>query len=323
MKKYLAFLTLVILALGAGLSCSSNNPTSSAPPPTFTPTLTPCGYPGNTCTPTATPTDTATITPGPFTVSGPTTLNSGGYAYTTVDFSAGQTLFINGAVTMDISNYFDLPSGAAIVGNGEGYPAKMGPGTSADYGGGGHGGAGGNSGNGLSDGGPENDAVTNPSLMGSGGGGAGAGSGGGFLKVNVLSGPASLNGFISMNGNAGAKGANETGSPGGPGSGGGAGGAVYVQAVTIVFNGTLEANGGNGGGGGSSATGGSYSNSTGGNGGGGGGGGIIWLMYHTPLIGSGEIATANGGAAGVTGTGNTAGQPGVAGNAGSVAQTMY
>ena len=71
------------------------------------------------------------------------TLTTGGYAYTTVDVLNGQTLYINGAVTIDATVYFNLNSGATLIGDGTGYPGHMGPGTNSGYGGGGHGGAGG------------------------------------------------------------------------------------------------------------------------------------------------------------------------------------
>ncbi len=248
MKKFLKVFAPIALGLGMlALACSSNNKGNPAAPSSpLPPTNTPCvDSQGHTCTPTvtATPTNTftptPTITPGPLNVTAPTTLTTGGYAFTTVDI--GQALYINGAVTIDAGTYFNLPAGATIIGDGRGYTAGTGPGTSTNIGGGGHGGAGGASGTG-SDAGPANDLAAGPTLMGSGGGGSGAGSGGGLLTINVPSGPATLDGFISMNGNAGTKGGNEIGSAGNPGSGGGAGGAIYVKAVTIVFNGgTLEA----------------------------------------------------------------------------------
>src|SRR5581483_2005833 len=108
MKRILGLFFGIILALGMGLSCSGNK-TPSAPSSTPTPTITPCvDSLGHTCTPTATATATSTITPGPLSVTAPMTLTEGGYAYTTVDIANGETLYINGAVTIDTTVYFNL-----------------------------------------------------------------------------------------------------------------------------------------------------------------------------------------------------------------------
>lgn len=106
------------------------------------------------------------------------TLVAGDYPFTTVMVEVGQTLYISGAVTMDVSGSFNLPAGATIIGDGAGYGAGMGTGAGSGYGGGGHGGAGGGAGN-LVNGGPANDVASNPAFMGSGGGGS-SGSGGDF-----------------------------------------------------------------------------------------------------------------------------------------------
>lgn len=125
MKKFLKVFAPIALGLGMlALACSSNNKGNPAAPSSpLPPTNTPCvDSQGHTCTPTvtATPTNTftptPTITPGPLNVTAPTTLTTGGYAFTTVDI--GQALYINGAVTIDAGTYFNLPAGATIIGDG-------------------------------------------------------------------------------------------------------------------------------------------------------------------------------------------------------------
>lgn len=79
MKFRILFLLSISLATAAAFfNACSNNPTSpggNSPTYTPTPTLVPCGYPGNTCTLTATPSVTDTGTPtGTFTPSGTPTV---------------------------------------------------------------------------------------------------------------------------------------------------------------------------------------------------------------------------------------------------------
>ena len=200
----------------------------------------------------ANPPPTATPTPPSLTISsGSVTLNTGDYTYSSVNIQGGTTLVVNGAVTLEVQQYFNLAAGATIFGDGFGYGLSQGPGSLAATcnGGASHGGLGGSSADGSCGvaQAPSNDSPTAPSIMGSSGSGS---RGGGLFRVNVPSGPATVNGIITMNAAVASV------------NGGGAGGTIYIKADTITGTGTVAATGAN-------------------SGGAGGGGGIILLSSHT------------------------------------------
>lgn len=212
--------------------------------------------------------------------SGSVTLTNTNVTYCSVSIASGATLFIEGAVTINVTGNVDIEG--VVFGDGYGYGSTYalsgGPGAggvgSSSGGGGGHGGSGGSGGvdlthTGAGPGGPANDNPLNPVLMGSAGGDGGAG--GAAFILNVPTGSVTINGTIDMNG---------TGTFGGDG-GGGAGGTVNITAQSIGFNGFINANGAPGG--------------LGGNGGGGGGGGLILLCPTlSPLTGSGSQSVRGG-----------------------------
>ena len=138
---------LLVLATGVILvvSCSgktTSSPAQATPTPSFTPSNTPCGWPGNTCTPT--PTWTPCFTLPPTSTPGPSTYNLSGAvtctASVTVDSShpiglaLGNTstlsLFYTSVTTNGGTYQFNaLPSGSYalaywfnLVGDGEVYP---------------------------------------------------------------------------------------------------------------------------------------------------------------------------------------------------------
>ncbi len=266
----LVFLAAVLCVI---IQACSKTPSPSSP-------SNPTATPGTIATATITPTSTATLTG--LDVTGSTTLSTGAFAYSYVYIHSGGTLTVNGAVTLNVTDYFTVDSGGSINGDGLGYIAGQGPGAPSSglnsSGAGGHGGHGG-AGNGAA-----NDSATAPALMGSGGSygnpecisGTNS-SGGGLLKIFVASGFATINGIISMNGMISC-------SSGFQGGGGGAGGTIYIIAPSIYGSGTMTANGGYGGAGGMGGT------------GDGGGGGIIVLSYHsTDTFPDANVSVAAGG----------------------------
>ena len=200
------------------------------------------------------------------------TLSNTAVTYCSVVISAGATLVIGGAVTLDVTGNADIEGTVYGIGLGYGslFTLFFGPGaggfSTGGGGGGGHGGAGGAGGNdGVvsgGSGGPANDNPTDPVLMGSAGGSVNVGglpppfplTGGAAFLLSALSGTVSINGTIDMSGSS------SLGGVGFVGVGGGAGGTIAVTAQNILFNGNLNAIGGDG----------TYV-------GRGGGGGIIWL----------------------------------------------
>jgi hypothetical protein len=236
------------------------------------------------------------------------TLSNTSVTYCSVVVSAGATLFINGAVTINVTGNVDIEGMVDGIGFGYWYTSiyvSQGPGAGGEgnvgAGGGGHGGAGGNGSENSSPsmglGGPANDNPNNPLLMGSAGGSVvpapGAYSpafpGGAAFLLSAPSGTVTLNGVIDMSGR-GFSGVFSLG------SGGGAGGTISISAQAILFNGVLNANGGAGG-----------ANS------GGGGGGLIFLCPSlTPVSGAG-IPSVAGGAGGSANGFPVGGSPGAAG----------
>jgi hypothetical protein len=233
---------------------------------------------------------------------GSVTLSNTAVTYCSVNVSAGATLFIGGSVTLTVTGNVTIDG--TVYGVGQGYgsafdPRDLGPGAgTTGGGGGGHGGAGGASG-GLASvpGGPANDNPANPVLMGSAGGwlvggawGSSAFPGGAAFLLSAPTGMVSINGVIDMSGLGGSAVAGYVG-------GGGAGGTISISAQTILFNGTLNANGGDG----------SL------NGNGGGGGGLILVCPVNPLSGAGTYSL-NGGAGSNSlpfGSPASPGQPGI------------
>lgn len=199
------------------------------------------------------------------------TLSNGTFSYCSVDISAGATLVIGGAVSLNVSGNVNIDG--TVTGSGNGYGSVFapvpGPGAGMDGpvttifsltvtmagSGGGHGGMGG--GTATVPGGSPYDSATNPVSMGSRGGAADTpgGNGGAALVLNAPSGNVTINGSIDMNGSG----------FGGMGSGGGAGGTISIDAVGIYGSGFITAMGGWGGAAGSLTA------------GGGGGGGRIRL----------------------------------------------
>ncbi len=322
--------SVLILAVAAALTgaCSSSISTPAKPitiqSPTITPTLTQTITPTNsmtltvtftasptptiTNTPTvsSTPTKTATSTATPLptlNVTGSVTLTSGTYIYEDIVISPGGTLYINGAVTLDIYQYLTAEAGGSINGVGLGYGPGLGTGGGGSTGtGGGHGGSGG-------DGATPNTLSTNkndttvPGLMGSGGGSgncpSNSGGSGGALLWIVASGSGSGNVAVTINGTIDMDGQSVGGSVGYcNGSGGGAGGGIYIAVPYFLGNGTISANGGSG------------ENSAQAGGGGGGGGGIIDINAP-PFSGFMEVNGGAGGTGSNSAINGTAGQPGI------------
>jgi|GEM_PF-5959901 len=244
--------------------------------------------------------------------SGSVTLSNTSVTYCSVVVSAGATLVIQAAVTINVTGNVDIEGTVYGISNGYGsaYTTSLGPGGGSNSpggggGGGGHGGAGGAGGSGSAgaggSGGPANDNPADPVLMGSGGGGVSffgppvsgvsfPSTGGAAFILAAPSGTVTLNGTIDMSG--------ESVFPSLPpfgvfGDGGGAGGTISINAQTILFNGALNAIGGSSG-----------------NGGGGGGGGIILLCPTiNPISGTGTYSVA-GGAGGGANANVAAGSPG-------------
>jgi hypothetical protein len=178
--------------------------------------------------------------------------------YTNISIRNNATLTVQGHFTTDNDGYgmtftaqnFTLESGSTLTSNGAGYSGGAsfangrgpggGRGQTNMYGSGaGHATAGGISSSSLA-GGSSYGNEKMPIALGSGGGGGtnAGGSGGGAVIVNATS-TITINGTISVNGNAG----NGTTYH----SGGGSGGSVYLYACILAGNGTITANGGNGG----------------------------------------------------------------------------
>ncbi|MGA9041645.1 MAG: hypothetical protein WB421_14025, partial [Terriglobales bacterium] len=213
--------------------------------------------------------------------SGAVTLTNTNVTYCSMSVAVGATLYIQGAVTINVTGNVDIEG--TVYGLGAGYgsiyvvargPGAGSPGTGGGGGGGGgHGGFGGGGGSGLTHtggggGGSVNDNPSDPLLMGSAGTG---GSGGAAFILSAPSGTITLNGTLDMSGTSAILGSD----------GGGAGGTLSISAQNIVFNGNLNAIGGGGG--------------FGGDGGGGGGGGLILLCSTlNPVSGTGTYSVAGG-----------------------------
>lgn len=231
--------------------------------------------------------------------SGTATLSNGAYSYCSVNISAGATLFIGGAVTLNVTGDTDIYGAINGVGLGYGssYAPSLGPGTGADAdlavtvgaggyfyggGGGGHGGTGGAWP--TVPGGATYDSPNNPLTMGSAGGmggpaglGGSPGPGGAALLLNDPTGNVNIFGLIDMSGFLGGF-PSSMGTTVGGGGGGGAGGTISILAQGIYGTGNLVAAGGPGGGG-------TY-------GGGGGGEDVSRCAHQTESIISMEPRTA-------------------------------
>ncbi len=299
----------------------TNSPTPTLPTTaTLTPTATPtntgaAGTPTATCTgtptnsPTGTPTSTPSATPSAtltgldiYSAGAPTTIVAGTYQYSYVHIHTGGILeaAAGGPISILVSQYFAVDSGATFIGDGTGESTSGTPSNTSASAGAGHGGAGGSDGLGNA-GGSTYDSLTAPTLPGSMGAFRNCGNdygayGGGFLYVGVAGGPATLNGWISEDGSSSFV---CSGAP----SGAGSGGAIFIQAGTIVGTGVLWANGGNG----------LADSSGGGDNAGGGGGGIIVLSTQTANNFTGTYSVSGG----------TAVSPAQPGQAGAFNQTTY
>lgn len=201
-----------------------------------------------------------------------TTLSNGTYTYCSMTVSAGATLYIGGAVTVNMTGDVDIEGVVSGVGLGYGSsfntspgPGAGGAGTTVDGGaGGGHGGDGGSgmiscwSGTmyspagcstmtGPALGGLAYDSLYDPSWMGSAGGPSGGstfvpgGAGGAAFTLSAPANNVTINGTIDMSG------ASPTVTGVQPEAGGGAGGTVYIDAQNILGMGIIKALGGIGG----------------------------------------------------------------------------
>jgi hypothetical protein len=186
-----------------------------------------------------------------------------------------------GTSSITISGNAIIQPGGAIIADGRGYAAGLGPGAGRfssqptnSAGGAGYGGYGAaGSGTTLAAGGATYGSLISPIVFGSGGGNynssfATGGAGGGLIYLTV-SGSLQVDGRISADGLA------ATGFGAG---GGGAGGSVWLSAAILAGSGIISANGGAG----STPT------------GGGGGGGRIAITYSTNAF-SGMLAAYGGG----------------------------
>jgi hypothetical protein len=200
---------------------------------------------------------------------------AGTYHYSCVNFHDIPYIYIDGqGVTFNVDNYFSMSLSCTITGgDGSGYTGGTlttgSPSGFTNNAGAGHGGAGGADGRGNAGGGTYDSALS-PSYCGSVGGpylcSGGYFNGGAVFRVNVLNGPATLNGGIFMDGNAQPNCYNNTS------TGAGSGGTIFIQADTLEGSWIeLSAKGGYGF---SSSTSNTYNA-------GGGSGGIILLSYHT------------------------------------------
>lgn len=154
----------------------------------------------------------------------------------------------------------------------------------------------------------------------SGGGGSGVANGTGALAPRrrfpiydwfVNTGVALYALYTGYGGCGGGGGGGDGTAGGGGGGGGGSGGLVWIQAASLINNGTIRANGSAGGNGGSAVGG----HRGGGGGAGGGSGGIIILVYNSITLGT---VTVTGGSAGTGGAGFGTGTAGTNGSAGGV-----
>lgn len=159
---------------------------------------------------------------------------------------------------------FSIATNAGVLGDSRGYAKESGPGngTNAESennvtsgAGGGYGGYGGNSTNNSYDpllGGAPYGSKYQPLDLGSGGGNSTGqnteyNGGGGLVFLNI-SDNLTINGYISINGSAGAQStAYENSSSMSTGSGGGSGGSIYIITNAIYGTGDLLADGGQGG----------------------------------------------------------------------------
>jgi hypothetical protein len=214
------------------------------------------------------------------------TLSNGTFSYCSVDISAGATLVIGGAVTLNVTgnvNIFGLVEGAPLgqaLGYGSVYAPSPGPGAGGNESGGGHGGTGGGA-----NGGVTYDLPLDPVDLGSMGGGTtitpqSGGAGGALFHLSAPSGNVTFYGAINMAG----------GVPLGYGCGGGAGGTISIDAQVFYGTGQLLAGGGTGG-----FAGGMFSA------GGGGGGGRIRLCDTVGVVGYFGFHDVKGGQGGFGG----------------------
>ncbi len=261
---------LVLLAAGIGFASAQTD--TFTPTPTSTKTFTCTSTNSKTRTSTSTPTRTNTAgwtqtptgtwnsattvpTTNPTTLpcalvvmaGNPVALANNTYDLCSLDVQAGATLFIGGAVTLNITG--DANVDGVILGTGYGYGsayALNGPGRGGGLGtsggGGGHGGMGGRGGELLSPskGGKTYDSATNPTQMGSEGGlnSYQSGAGGAALIVHMPAGSMTINGSILMNGDQ-----DRLALSNGRG-GGGAGGTVSIDADGLYGSGRISENGG-------------------------------------------------------------------------------
>ncbi|MFZ4575308.1 MAG: hypothetical protein ACOYN0_12975 [Phycisphaerales bacterium] len=155
---------------------------------------------------------------------------------------AGSTIFTPAQSRLDLFVGGDVTvgPGAAINGDGRGFPAGQGPGRGTASNNGGIGGAGGGYGGvGAAAtpfaGGQSYGSATQPFDLGSGGGsyvGNSAGAGGGAIRL-------AINGSLTVDGTITARGAQPPNS-----SGAGSGGSIFLDASGLIGSGTVNANGG-------------------------------------------------------------------------------
>jgi hypothetical protein len=197
-------------------------------------------------------------------------IGPGTYNYSYLALHPGADMYVNGPVTFNLTSYFSIESSGCTLTSLD-FETLGSPAGSSNAGGA-HIGAGGADGRGNA-GGAAYDSGSNPKYSGSISGSACytylTGISGAFLKVNVPSGAATLNGFLNLNGSSSdhfACGVTLWHPTGGAG-----GGTFVIQADTITGSGTILANGGDGG----VCSWDSTYNS------GAGGGGAIVLSHHT------------------------------------------
>ena len=170
-----------------------------------------------------------------------TTWPVGTHTYDDITIRAGATLTLECDTTAGTgstinANNIIIESGASISSNFQGYPYGFGPGVSGiGDGGAGHGGEGGMKSPTV--GGPVYGSATQPITLGSGGSHLGglSGAGGGAIRL-IVSGAMTIDGTLSVNGEAVSSGNN----------GGGAGGSIYITTDSISGLGSMTANGGSG-----------------------------------------------------------------------------
>lgn len=231
----------------------------------------------------------AILSSGTVTLSGDTTVGW-------LQITSGNSLQLAGGTPVNIyAAHVDIAG--AVNGDGMGYAAALTPGpttgggtgggtasSNSGAGGGSYGGVGGtggfDSGDSPGNGGPTYGSRKTMAIdMGSAGGTSSTiqgGNGGGAVAFYAQE--IKLSGTISVNGNGG------TQPGGGQGGGGGAGGGALLVADSIIFSGTINAEGGNG----------SVGTIAANDDGGGGGGGRVKLFSSAGIINSGTISVEGG-----------------------------